>query len=122
MSAKQLTDAGMALVLILLLLAYFTACLPFFYLAIPALIITMAFPPLLYPFAKAWFAFSSLLGRFVSSFLLTIIFFLLVLPVAVFRRMAGRDRLQLRQYNRSERSAFHRRDHLFTKEDMERPF
>lgn len=119
---KQRSDSGMALVLILLLAAWFSGDIHFAFWAIPVLIITMTFPLLLHPFAKAWFSLSNILGRLVSSLVLALVYAGLVLPVGLLRRMAGKDRLQLSQFNKKETTVFHSRDHLFSREDLERPF
>jgi len=50
------------------------------------------------------------------------IYFVIVLPVALFRKAAGIDTLKLRQFKRSNLSAFIVRDHEFTREDMANPF
>ena len=119
---KQRSDSGMALVLILLLIAWFAGDIRFAVWAIPVLIITMTFPLLLHPFATAWFAFSNILGRFVSVLALALVYAGMVLPVGLLRRMAGKDRLQLTQFNKKDTTVFYSRDHIFMKEDLERPF
>ena len=54
--------------------------------------------------------------------LLTVIYFVIVLPVALFRKAGGNDTLKLRQFKKSNLSALIVRDHEFTREDMANPF
>ena len=66
-SKKQSSDTGMAVVLILLLIGFFTNSDIYFKIAIPVLIINMIFPYFYYLFAFVWLGFSTLLGTLVSK-------------------------------------------------------
>jgi hypothetical protein len=115
-------DSGMALLLILLLVMAFTkssALLPY---AIIILIINMIWSVFFYPFAYIWFGLTNLIGSVVSKILLAIIFFLLVTPVGLFRRMLGKDSLQLHNFKKSSSSVMKERNHSYTKEDVINPF
>lgn len=59
-------------------------------------VITLAAPRLLAPFNRAWFELGQLLGKFVSPVVLLLIFFVLITPVALLARLAGRDALRLK--------------------------
>jgi hypothetical protein len=122
LSRKQCLDAGMAVVLIMLLIGLFTDRVIFYKLAIPILVINMITPRFYYPFGVIWFGFSGLLGDVVSRILLTIVFFLVVFPVGIIRRLSGKDSLRLREFKRSANSVMMNRDHTFTKTDLEKPF
>jgi hypothetical protein len=70
----------------------------------PWLIISLALgfiavlaPRLLAPFNRAWFRLGELLGRIVSPIVLGIIFFVLLVPIALIARLFGRDELRLKQ-------------------------
>lgn len=45
---------------------------------------------------RVWMALGQMIGRVVSPILLGIIFFLMITPVAVISRIAGRDELKLK--------------------------
>jgi len=61
-----------------------------------AFLVTNLFRPLLLtPLNKAWMALGHLLGRIVSPIVLGLIFFVLITPVALISRIAGRDPLRL---------------------------
>jgi hypothetical protein len=60
-------------------------------------LITIFYPSVLSPLNKAWFALSLFLGRIVSPIVLSIIFFVLITPVALVTRLFRRDILLLKQ-------------------------
>jgi len=92
-SKKQCTDSGMAATLIFLIAGMFTKDLLFFKIATASLGVTMAIPILFYPFAIIWFRLAHLLGTIISKILLSIIYIIIVLPVAVIRRISSKDTL-----------------------------
>ena len=99
-STKQASDTGMAAVLLLLLIGLFTHNNLYYKIAIPVLVINMTFPMFYYPFAIVWLGFSQLLGTIVSKIILTIIYFILVVSIAVIRRLLGKDSLQLTEFKK----------------------
>ena len=54
-------------------------------------------PHFLSPLSKAWHLLGELLGRVVSPTVLSIIFFLLITPIAIIGRLLGRDELALKR-------------------------
>jgi len=115
-------DTGMAIVLILLLLELYLGSGLYFKIAIPVLILNMIIPQIYYPFAYIWFGFAQIMGTFVSKILLFIVFSFIVLPVAILRRLLGKDTLLLKNWNTKNDSIFKTRDHLFTSSDIEKPY
>ena len=64
-----------------------------------------------------WNKLSLLLGRISNTLLLTLIFFLVLTPVGLFRRLLGKGgMLRIRD---GQRSNFTDREHSFTKKDLE---
>ncbi len=121
-STKQAGDSGMAMVLISLLIGLFTHNGLFFKIATLLLVINMIWPPFFRPAARAWLGGSVLLGTVVSKILLTIIFFGLVTPIGVVRRLAGADAMLLKQWQRGSSSVFKERNYQFEAKDIEKPF
>jgi hypothetical protein len=121
-SKKQSSDSGMALVLILLLLSFITKNTLFYKLAIPALLINMIVPWFYYPFAFIWLGFSNLVGAYLSKLVLGIIYIILVIPVGVIRRLAGKDSLQMNEFKKGAGSVFKVRNYKFSSKDLENPF
>src|ERR1700744_5977378 len=65
----------------------------------------------------AWNKLSLLLGAVSNRVLLGLVFFLVLTPMAVIRRLGKKDRL--RRYDRSATSNFSVREHVFEKKDLE---
>lgn len=121
-SKEQCKDSGLALLLILLLLGYFTENQVYFKLTLPVLLITMIAPVLLKPLGIFWFTFSDLLGSLMSRIILSVIFFAVLLPVAYIRRLFGIDNLKLTQFKKGKESVMSVRDYKFLKADIEKPY
>lgn len=121
-SKKQASDTGMAAVLILLLIGLFTQNNLYYKIAIPVLIINMIFPMFYYLFAIVWLGFSQLLGTIVSKIILTIVYILLVIPVGIFRRLIGKDSLQLSEFKKGTNSVMKERNYNFSSEDIKHPY
>jgi Saxitoxin biosynthesis operon protein SxtJ len=124
---EQCKDTGMAMVLICLLLAVFLKKAghinpTYLVAAIVLHVVNMTAPRIFHCPAIAWFGFSHLLGTVMSKVLLTGIFLLVVTPIAIIRRMMGRDALKLRQFKVGGNSVMVQRDHTFTAADISKPY
>jgi hypothetical protein len=119
---EQAKDSGMAAVLILLLLGWFMEDNIFFKIAAVALLVDMVFPMFFYPFAIFWFGLGNLLGAVVSKILLSVIYLVVVLPMAIFRRAIGKDPLLLKKFKKDRESVMKNRHHLFRAGDLEKPY
>jgi hypothetical protein len=118
-SKKQASDSGMAMVLILLLIGLLTGNVVYYKIAIPVLVMNMTFPMFFYYFAIVWLGFSQILGTVVSKIILSIVFFVIVLPVGLLRRIIGKDSLQLNQFKKAGSSVMIKRNNqarLFVQE------
>ena len=115
-------DTGLAAVLILLLAAWFTANITWVIPAIVVLILTMTIPVVFKPLAIVWFGLANVLGHIVSTVILSILFFLVLMPVGVIRRIGGADALGLKKWPGKDDSAFVIREHRYTAEDLEKPY
>lgn len=91
-------------------------------LALGLILITIIVPKLFYPLAWCWFGLSKVLGEINIRVLLTLVFVLVVLPVGLWRKLRGRDSLQLRRFKKGKESVMVVRDHLYTKEDLQHTF
>lgn len=121
-SAEQAKDTGMAMVLILLLIAIWGGKRQFVIIAAVALVINMIRPGIYRPVAKLWLGFSHLLGTMMSKVILSIIFVVLVIPVGCFRRLMGKDALRLKEWKKGNNSVFKIREHKFTPDDIINPY
>ena len=119
---NQARDTGMAVVLILLLVAVFSLDFVYIKIAIFALILTMTIPNVYKYIAVIWFGLSRLLGTVVSKILLTVVFFLVVAPVGLIRRLLGYDTLKLKVFKKGTESVMQVRNITFSKSDIDKPF
>src|SRR5262245_55403013 len=92
---QQAQDTGMAVVLVLLLLALARQRPGYVLSALVIQVVNMTAPQVFRPVAVVWLGFAHLLGSIVSRILLAVIFFVGVTPVGVVRRMLGWDSLRL---------------------------
>jgi len=118
----QAKDTGMAMVLILLLLGVFLHNYIYIKFGILCLLIAMAIPLLFKYVAILWLGLSHFIGTFVSKILLSVIFFLIVTPVGLIRRLLGYDSLKLSQFKAGTDSVMVLRNHTFKKEDINKPY
>ena len=63
-----------------------------------------------------------LIGLVVSKILLSVIFFFVVTPMGLIRRMLGKDSLQLNEWKKGDGSVMKERNHTFQAQDLEKPF
>jgi len=127
LSMKKITkdqsrDTGMAVVLLLLLVFASKKREGYLIAAIVLQVVNMAVPQIFRPVAVVWLGFSELLGAVMSRILLSIVFFAVVTPIAIFRRLVGKDSLKLRAFKANEDSVMVERNHTFVGRDLERPY
>ena len=115
-------DSGLALVLICLLWHQVWKTDILILAAVIILLIAMTYPLIFKPFAIVWFGLSTLLGTIVSKVILTILFFIVVLPIGLLRRALGKDSLRLKSWKKGSGSVFRIKEHKFVSKDLEHPF
>ena len=121
-TTAQARDTGMALTLVCLLVALLADKRPFLTAGILLLVTDMTLPALFKPAAVLWLGLSQLLGAVMSRVLLSVIFLTVVTPVALVRRMLGKDAMQMRKWKKDATSVFRVREHTFTARDIETPY
>jgi hypothetical protein len=122
MTRKETLDAGLAFVLILLIIALALKSHLLVAVAALAVLVCMTVPRLFTPWAFFWFALSRVLGAVMSRVILAAIYFLVVTPVAVVRRAAGKDPMLRKRWKQADGSVFADRHHTFGPEDIEHPY
>ena len=118
----QIRETGILFGVISVFLGLSTTEKFWFFIAIGILVITLLIPKLLKPFAFLWFGFSKALGWVTSRIVLFIIFWGLVTPMGLIRRMMGKDSMRLHQFKKGGNSAFTERNHEFVSSDLKYPF
>jgi Saxitoxin biosynthesis operon protein SxtJ len=119
---EQAKDTGMAMVLICLLLGYWGKFPKFLPVSLALLILTMAWPNAFRPLAGLWFGLSHLLSSVVSRVILTVVFFLVVTPIGLIRRLMGADALQLKKWKQGKDSVFMMREGPVQGKDLANPY
>jgi hypothetical protein len=123
LTEDQCRDTGMAMVLLLLLLALSPKRQHGYLIAAIAVhVVNMILPQIFRPIAVVWLGFSNLLGEIVPKVLLSIVFFFVVTPIGILRRLIGKDALKLRVFKGSQDSVMLERNHKFVSQDLERPY
>jgi len=118
----QCRDTGMGIVLLLLILFItrkYEWCLIG---AIIAHVVNMVVPQIYRPITVIGLGLSNWLGAIISKILLAIVFFVVITPIALIRRLFGKDSLKLRAFKRGQESVMLERNHLFDGADLERPY
>lgn len=115
-------DTGMAMVLLLLIAHLAIGQRSIVTGAIVALVLVMTVPSVFGPVAVVWLGFSHLLGSVMSRVMLFLVFALVVTPMGVVWRWAGKDSLQLRRFKDGSQSVFVTRSHVFTSADLDKPY
>lgn len=119
---KQASDSGMALLLISLICLAVLKNEVFLWTAMAILVADMIFPMIFKPFAFVWFGFSQIFGTFMSKIMLALVFFLIVFPMGLIRRILGKDTLRLHQFRREKTTVFAERNHEYTAADLDKPY
>lgn len=120
---KQCIEFGQVAVLVTLLAAlYFKDDHRFILAALLLILVTIVVPTVLYPLAVVWFGLAKLLAAVVPPVVLGILFFVMVTPLGLVRRMLGRDALRLRQFKKGRSSVMSHRDHVYTEADLKDTF
>ena len=117
-SKKEHVDSGLALLLLTLLFGLWFNPQDAVRIAIAELLVILIVPVIVYPFTFLWLNLSELLGRVMSKVILTLIFVVLVCPVAIVRKAMGKDALLLKRFKDDEGSVFTERNHSYTKSDF----
>jgi hypothetical protein len=118
----QSRDTGMAMVLLLLLGLIAFERHGFLVAAIIVHVVNMIVPQAFRPVAVVWLGLSHVIGAVVSRILLSIVYVLVVTPVGLLRRLAGKDSLRLRAFKASDESVMVARNHTFAGRDLEKPY
>jgi hypothetical protein len=119
---EQTKEFGMLAVLVVSFIAFYFhryQLLPvIFILALSVLL----FPFILYPFAFVWLGFSKWVGRISTGILLGLIFFIIVTPIGLIRRLMKVDGLNINRFKKSRESVLTPREHVVENTDLMHTF
>ena len=121
-SNKECADTSMAMTLISLLVILFTKSLTLLPLPIGLLLLGMVWPRAYSLLARLWLGISLLLGSIMSRVVLSIIFIVVVTPIALVMRMFGHDPMRRKAWKKGTESTFVSRGDIIEAKDLEHPF
>jgi len=114
-------EFGMMVTLVLLIISLWMNNNLYKY-AIVTLLAAMLFPVVYTPFEWFWFRLAKVLEQASSKVILFLIFFIVITPVGVIRRLTGKDALHLKRFHKERKSVFVEKNHHYTLKDMEKQF
>jgi hypothetical protein len=121
-SKKQIAETGVVFATLSILFFAFGHINFCLWISIGFLIVTLLFPVILKPFAILWFELAKVLSFTTSRIILCLLFFTLVTPVGMIRKLLGKDSLQLKAFKNNKASSFVNRNHEFNSSDLKYPF
>ena len=119
---KQCREFGQVLVLVCIGLGLYHKNNHFIVAAFWAMLITVLVPKIFFPLAVIWFGVAEILNRISSWLILHLVFFLLVIPMGLIRKWAGKDSMKLKQFKKGRGSVMTIRDHQYESSDLKNTF
>ena len=121
-SNKECADTSMAMTLISLLVILYSKSITLLPLPIGLLLLGMVWPRAYSLLARLWLGISLLLGSIMSRVVLSIIFMVIVTPIALVMRLFGHDPMRRKAWKKGTESTFVSRGDLVEAKDLEHPF
>ncbi|MGF1636309.1 MAG: hypothetical protein ACFCUU_04500 [Cyclobacteriaceae bacterium] len=119
---KKCFETGVLLGLVLIVVFLFKRDDYLLYWGMASLLISLIAPLVWWPLAYVWFALAQMLSLIFQPIMLCMVFFLVITPVGLLRRLIGKDALQLKKFDSKEPTAFYVREQTFSDKDMDRLF
>jgi len=119
---KQCIEFGQLCAAVMLLLFFYFNQKIFIGIALIMLLLNLIVPLIFYPFAVVWFLLADKLSIVSSLVTLSVIFFVIVVPVGLLRRLFGKDNLALKQFKKSKQSVMIIRNHVYSMGDLVHTF
>ena len=122
LTREHAKDTGMAMVFICMLVVYCGGSSWFLVTAMVLCFVNMLRPGVFLPLSRVWFGLAAILGGVMSKVILTLVFYGIVTPVGLLRRLLGKDTMRTAEWGKAVTSTFLTRNHCFQKEDVETPY
>lgn len=94
----------------------------YIWLAMSVIFLGMTIPMVFRPVARLWFSLSLWLGKITSAILLAMVYVVILLPVAMARKLMGKDELNLKKWRKCSGSCFYARNHQYSGDDFYHPY
>lgn len=121
-NSKQQIEVGILMALFLLLIYYFHPYDVILVAVFVILMLTLIVPVCLKPISWLWFNIASLISLIVPMVLFTILYYGLVTPVGLTRKLMGKDSLQLGAFKKDKESVFYKMQKTINRKSFERQF
>ncbi len=122
LTKKQSAETALVFAMVAIIVGLRTGQHFWFFIALGFLLVTLLWPLFFKPLAYIWFGLSKALGWLMSRIIVSLLFYILVTPVGIVRRMMGKDTLQLKAFKKNKKTAFIGRNYTFTASDLTYPF
>lgn len=121
-SKKQCVEFGLLVLIVLLYLVLRYKNTQLVAASFGAALVTLLVPMVWYPVAFVWFGMARALSSVGPVVILTVLFFVLVMPLGLLRRMLKHDALKLRQFKKGRQSVLVDRHHTYVAGDLKDTF
>lgn len=121
-SDKEIIDTGMAATLVILIAGMITENISFMMYAAVALVMNMTFFSVYTYIAKLWLSLSHYFGLMMSTIILSSIYIIIIIPIALFRSLLGHDPMRLREWKLGKDSLFIERNFSYGEDDLKHPY
>ena len=113
-------DSVIAVLILLILLFLYFKQKSWIYTTLAVAVISLLSSRVAFYIHKVWTMLSEIVGRISGAVILTLVFFIIVIPTALLKGWFGRKDILLN--GRKLNSVFHHRNHKYTRADMENPW
>ena len=117
-SREQTKEFGMLTVLVTSVLTFYLGKNNLMVVVSILTLLTLLCPVVFYPFAVIWYGFSKTMGKISTAILLGVVFFIIVIPVGMIRKMMHLDGLKIKQFKKTTESVMVNREHIYTDADL----
>ncbi len=117
MTAADKAKAQLVIVTGMLVLYFIFKGVWFLYIGTFVGVVSIAIPSVGNLIVKGWYKLAEILGAINGRILLSLVFFLILFPVALLARIGAKNPLSLKNENR--KTAFSDRNHTYTSKDLD---
>jgi hypothetical protein len=121
-SREQTKEFGMLTVVVMSFLAFYLRQNNLSVVIFVLALLTLLFPVIFYPFALVWFGLSKVMGKISTGILLGVVFFIVVVPVGLIRKMLRLDGLKIKQFKKTTDTVLANREHIYVDSDLMHTF
>jgi hypothetical protein len=122
LTSEKNKDTGLVILLCLLLGYLHSHNLVFIWISVACILVSILFPIILRPVSVIWYGLSEIMGAIVSRIVLSVIFFCVITPIGLIRRIITKKQLLTEQFKQGRESVFVERNIEFSRSDIENPF